>query len=214
MSNEYNQIPNPAPQQSPDVQNAVTEALNAEKKKKKKKRLIIFAVILAVIVIIGVAGASGGDKDAETSKATVTAAADSGKSADSAVEAENDADNASDSAIGSYECVVKEAKICKNWEGKDSVKITYTFTNNSSDAASFDIALSDEVYQDGIQLESTFISSDDDDWGIDVKIKPGMSKDVSKVYILRDTKTDLDVEISELISFSDDKLVTTVKLKK
>ena len=60
------------------------------------------------------------------------------------------------------------------WEGKDAVKITYEFTNNAGSAESFDLALSDELYQDGVGLESSFISSDDDDWGLDVKIKPGI----------------------------------------
>lgn len=199
-----------------EVQQAVNQALDEQKKKKRKKRLIIIGVILAVIVIGGVIGSSGGDEDNTTTKSQINAAdsADSNDTTAPVIDADDSEQESKDGVIGDYACVVKSAKICKNWEGKDSVKITYTFTNNAKDAQSFDIALNDEVYQDGVQLESTFISSDDDDWGIDVKIKPGMSKDVSKVYILRDKTTDLEVEISELISFSDDKIVTTVKLEK
>lgn len=74
-------------------------------------------------------------------------------------------------------------------------------------AESFDLSLSDEIYQDGVGLESTFISSDDDDWGIDVKIKNGTTKDVFKVYLLRDKTTPLEVEISEWISLNDEKLL-------
>lgn len=46
------------------------------------------------------------------------------------------------------------------------------------------------------------------------KIKHGVTKEVTKAYVLRDTKTDLGIEISELISFNDDKIVTQVKLQK
>ncbi|MDE6412431.1 MAG: DUF5067 domain-containing protein [Eubacterium sp.] len=183
-----------------EVQLAVDAALQEQKKKKKKKRLIILGVILAVIIIIiAASGGSSGSNDDSNAQ---------GNNGSVAAEQEE-----TKGVIGKYVCTVKSAKVCKNWEGKDSVKITYEFTNNSKNAESFDFALKDDLYQDGVGLESSFISSDDDDWGIDVKIKPGTKKEVSKVYILRDKKTPIDVELSELISFSDDKLTYTVDLK-
>lgn len=115
--------------------------------------------------------------------------------------------------IGDYGCVVKEAKLCTDYDGKDAVLITYEFTNNSSEAASFDIALYDTVYQDGIGLETAFLADEETD-SFDVQIKPGATKDVKKAYLLRDTTTDLEVEISESFSFTDDKLVSTVKIAK
>lgn len=113
--------------------------------------------------------------------------------------------------IGDYICKIKKAEICKSWDGKNAVKIIYEFTNNGKEAQSFDIALKDEVYQDGIGLESTFINGDDD-FGIDVKIKPGTTKEVAKVYKLSNKTSALEVEISEFISLSDDKLTYTVDL--
>jgi len=207
---------NQTPQTNADanqLQQAVSSAMAEQKKKKKKKKLIILGVIVAIIVVIAIAaGGSGGSDDASTTAAGgTTVSADGGNTAnDTSVDA--DKQEAAAGTIGDYSCTVKSAKVCKNWEGKDAVKITYEFTNNSDDAASFDIALNDEPYQDGVGLESTFISSDDDDWGIDVKIKPGTTKEVSKVYLLRDKKTPIEVEISELISLSDDKLNYTIKL--
>ncbi len=190
------------PQDNSNVQAAVNAAMKDEKKKKKKKRLIIIAVIAVVLIIIAVAGSSGsGDKNNTDTSATTN----------SSVEA--DKTEVSNNTIGDYGCVVKSAKLTKNWEGKDTVLLTYEFTNNSSNPASFDIALTDHVYQAGIGLETTFLSDDDTDY-LDVQIKPGVSKDVRKAYVLRDTSTDLEVEIEELISFSDDKIVTTVKLEK
>jgi hypothetical protein len=205
MSNEIN---------NPDVQQAVNEAMATEKKKKKKKRLIILAVIVAIIVIIAVASGSGGSSDSEATTTSNNSISASDKNSD---ETNNDItatqSDTVDGEIGDYICTIKSAEIVKNWTGKDSVKITYEFTNNSSDAESFDLALSDDVYQDGVGLETTFVDADDDDWGIDVKIKPGTTKEVAKVYELRDTKTPLEIEISELISFSDDKLVYNVNLE-
>lgn len=44
--------------------------------------------------------------------------------------------------IGNYICTVKSAEKCKDWNGENAVKITYSFTNNSSDAESFDFGAS------------------------------------------------------------------------
>lgn len=68
------------------------------------------------------------------------------------------------------------------------------------------------MYQNGVALEMAFVDDETDTF--DVKIKSGVTKEVKKAYTLRGTKTSLDVEISELISFSDDKIVTKVKLQK
>lgn len=186
-------------QNNAEVQQAVNDALAVQKKKKKKKTLIILIVIIAAIIIIA-SLTSGGSQENNASN--------SGNTSDSIAAEKNESATGS---IGNYVCTISSAEICKNWEGKNAVKITYSFTNNSSDAQSFDLALTDEVYQDGIGLESSFISYDDD-WGIDVKIKPATTKEVSKVYVLRDTETQLEIEISEWISFSDEKLTYYIDL--
>jgi hypothetical protein len=184
-----------------EVQEAVNAALKDEKKKKKKKKLIILAVIAVVIILIIVI-ASGGSGDSNDSNSN---------SSNSSISAETD--DKPEGTIGDYFCVVKNAKLCKDYAGKDAVLVTYEFTNNSSDAISFDVALTDSVYQDGIGLE-TAILEDDTDLFVDVDIKPGITKEVKKAYDLRDTSTSLEIEVSELISFSDDKLVTTVDISK
>ena len=183
-----------------DVQQAVTAALDAQKKQKKKKRLIILGIVVALIVVIGVAAGSG-DDNGGTAPTDGTAAQ---------TVAENQ--KGKDGKIGSYVCTVKSATKCKNWEGKDSVKIVYNFTNNASDSMSFDSALEDKVYQDGIALETTFDSDDDSGNQIwDVAIKPGITKEVAKLYVLRNSTSDLEVEVGEWISFNDTKYTTTIK---
>lgn len=191
MNNEINNN-----QQTADVQQAVSAALKEQKKKSKKKKFIIIGVI-AVIIIIGIAAMSGGGESAEKEP----------NSLDASVE-----NTGNPNAIGDYVCVVKEAKLCKDYMDRDAVLITYEFTNNSSGAISFDVALEDKVYQDGIGLETAILIDDTDI--IDVEIKSGVTKEVRKAYLLRDTTTDLEVEISEWLSFSNDKIVTNVKISK
>ena len=185
-----------------NVQAAVTAALDAEKKKKKKKKWIIIAVVAVVIILIAVI-ASGGSDDSSSEDSNASAVT-------SAVSAESE-EKANDT-VGDYKCVVKGAKLCKDWTGKDAVLITYEFTNNSDSAVSFDVALDARAYQDGVGLETAILDEDTD--YLDVDIKPGVTKEVKKAYNLRDTSTEIEIEVSELISFSDDKIVTTVKIDK
>ncbi len=184
--------------QNIEVQNAVNAALNDQKKKKKKKKWIIIAVVVVIIVLI--AAIAGGSDETSTSTDNPSQVVDA--------ESKQNADG----EIGDYICKVKSADICKNWEGKQSVKVVYEFTNNYSEPQSFDIALDTKLFQDGIGLESTFISGDDDNALYDVEIKSGATKDVIKYYVLRDTTTPIEVEITELISFDDEKITTTITL--
>lgn len=183
-----------------EVQQAVTAALEQQKKKKKKKRLIIFAVIAALIIIVIALGAGGSD-DGGTQ---------TGGTAAGGEQQVSEAPKATDGKLGDYVCTVKSATKCKDWDGRDCVKIVYNFTNNSSNPASFDIALDDAVYQDGIALESSFTSSDDNEI-LDVEIKPGITKEVPKIYILRNSTSELEVEVGETFSFNDTKYTTTIK---
>lgn len=187
-------------QNNADIQNAVNTALQQEKKKKKKKKWIIIAVIAVVlIVIISVASGSGDSNNNSNS----------GSTGASSVSAENE--EKTDGTIGDYGCVVKGATLCKDWTDKDAVLITYEFTNNSDNPISFDVALDARAYQEGIGLETAILDSDETDW-LDVDIKSGVTKEVKKAYVLRDTSTPVEIEVSEFISLNDDKLVTTVEI--
>lgn len=124
---------------------------------------------------------------------------------------EDASDKPNDGTIGDYKCVVKSAEKCTDYEGKDAILITYEFTNNSKNAISFDIALDSMAYQSGIGLETAFLD-EETDW-LDVEIKPGVTKEVKKAYLLRDSSTEIEIEISELLSLSDDKIVTKVTIQ-
>ncbi len=185
--------------QNVEVQNAVNAALNEQKKKKKKKTWIIIAIIVAVLVLI--IAVSGGEDTEDTPAGS--------ENASQSVDAEKDV--ATDGVIGDYICKVKSASICKDWVGEESVKVVYEFTNNNEDPQSFDGALDVNLYQDGVGLETTFLSGDDSSI-YDVEIKNGVTKEVIKYYVLRDKTTPIEVEISELFSFDDTKITTTINL--
>ena len=166
----------------------------------------IINIVLSIIMYAVMGGAMlGGIMDA------VDGDTDSSYSLDADEDSSKDNSSVSaDGTIGDYKCVVKGAEMCKDWSGKDAILITYNFTNNSDDAISFDVALDARAYQNGIGLETAILDEDTD--LLDVDIKPGITKEVKKAYVLSDTSSDVEIEISELISFNDDKIVTTVEL--
>ena len=145
-----------------------------------------FWVIIVIVVVI-LASAIGGSGDSSNNGTTTPTESTTAVAA----KADNNGNN-----IGDYKVTVKKATLCKNYMGEDAVKIVYSFTNNSKEAISFDVACADEVYQDGVGLETTILSNDD------------------TAYKLSDTKTDLTVEVGQLLSFDDTKVTTTVKLSK
>lgn len=165
---------------------------------------IVMTVILMFAGVGATVGSMADDIDSDT---------DSSYSQDVSAEdgTQSDGNVIDGNTIGDYGCVVKSATVCKDWTDKDAVLITYEFTNNSSDSISFDVALDAKAFQDGVGLETAILDSDETDY-LDVEIKPGVTKEVKKAYVLRDTSTDVEIEISELISLSDDKLVSTVKI--
>lgn len=173
--------------------------------------IINIVITIIMYAVMGAAMFSGltGDSDTGTESSYSELDADSKDNADSE---KDTAKQPNDGTIGDYKCVVKSAVKCKDYAGKDAILITYDFTNNSDDAISFDIALDTSVFQGGVELE-TAILDEETDLLDTAEIKPGITKEVKKAYLLRDASTELEVEISELISFSDDKIVTKVTLQ-
>lgn len=229
----YNQVPNPGAPMAPQEEKASVGLailsfiipiagliIFLSYRKKRPKTAKVSGICALVSFILGIVSfAISGNNDVATNVPTTTS--DSAytqtvdetqtttQNDDNSVQAESD--NANDNTLGDYGCVVKSATVTKDWTGEDAVLITYEFTNNSSDAISFDVALDARAYQDGIGLETAILDEDTDLW-VDVDIKPGVTKEVRKAYVLRDTTTPVEIEVSEWISFSDDKIVTTIEL--
>lgn len=158
--------------------------------------------ILAVLVFAFFALASG-SSDSEDTKATQEAGT-------AVVEAE------ASNELGNYAVEIKNARVTKDWEGKDAVVITYGFTNNADEPAAFWLAFEDDVYQGGVGLEKAYILKDGDPYdeaNQNKEIKSGVSIDVDVAYVLNDTETDIEVEVKELYSFSDDVVSRTFSIK-
>lgn len=163
--------------------------------------------ILAVIIIIAIATSGGGDPkepqtDASGNTVTSTRAVAAGD--------KNTMENAG--TLGDYQIEIVSARIGKDYVDDNPVLIvTYKWTNNSADAASFMFAFGDKAFQDGIQCESNFFVKDQKG-DVNTEIRSGATLELEKAYTLNNTTSPVEIEVDELISFSGKKVVKTFDL--
>ncbi len=111
--------------------------------------------------------------------------------------------------IGNYAVEIKGCRLAEDYLGKSVVIINFGFTNNGDEAAAFYTSLTYEVYQNGIGLNESWMLADGTNYSSDnqtKEIKTGATLGVEVAYELNDTTTDVEVEVSELFSFSDKKI--------
>ena len=179
-----------------DIKSGASQATDAATKTKTpifKKWW--FWVIIGVVVIGLIAGGSSGGS--------------SGNSSNQGSGSVTPPD--SSSTLGNYKVVISKCRITEDYMGDPIVIITYEFTNNDDDPTSFIVALSDDVYQNGIGLNEAYLV-DDSEYSSENQlkdIKKGATLSVDVAYKLNDTTTPIEVEVSELFSLSDKKITKT-----
>lgn len=170
----------------------------------KKTLLTLLLCLLSLTVLVACFG--GGST---TNQGTGNAGGSSGGN-----QSQNQSQNGGSSNLGDYNVVIKSCRLTTDYDGESVVIITYDFTNNSDDEASFDFTISDKVYQNGISLSHAYLVEDDsyDSENSSRSIKSGITITVEEAYVLSSTTADVEVELSELISFSSKKVTKTFKL--
>ncbi|MDD4700536.1 MAG: DUF5067 domain-containing protein [Oscillospiraceae bacterium] len=119
-------------------------------------------------------------------------------------------------SLGDYKVEIMSCRLAKDYSGKDIVIIKYGFTNNDDDSRAFFTAVNTEVFQGGVGLNNSYVTAEDANYSADnqtKEIKTGATLDVEVAYELNDNTTDLDVEVSELISLNKNKITKTFSIK-
>lgn len=75
--------------------------------------------------------------------------------------------------LGEYDCIVTGAKISTDYSDRKIVVVSYDFTNNSTEPQSFDLALTTTAFQDGVELEQTWLDDEDTDLEIEPRHNKG-----------------------------------------
>lgn len=112
------------------------------------------------------------------------------------------------------ECFIRfeEANITYDYNDEPAILVEMTFRNESDEARSCSFTFSADAYQDGVECDTAFLWGDiadkyDTGTGI-TDIKPGVEITVYKTYKLRNTESDVVIEVTGLYDFSDTILFT------
>lgn len=200
---------NTAPQQPAYQQPAYQQPAPAPKKKSKKGCGIAAGVVAVIVVVVIIIAALGGGDDSDNGET-----GGNNSTPPASAQAGGDQIQQGKGTLGDYTVEIKDATLTEDYAGDPALLVTYSFTNNSDTEHSFTVAISDEVYQDGIQLKPAIsaIGSDIDTSSQLSNIKPGATIEVPALYSLENTTSDVEVELSELISLSDAKVVKTFNI--
>lgn len=175
----------------------------------------IFALILAIAMVVTMAACgSGNSKNDENNSSTETQKASKSEN-EAAKENEPQAESGGDSTmvgagdVGDNHIEIKEAALATDYEGNPAIVVTYAWTNNSDDTTSALAAVHAKAFQDGVELENAIIMNQDvfDSNSYMKDVRPGTTIDVQNAFTLTSETSIVEVEIAELISFTDEKVI-------
>jgi|GEM_PF-682772 len=172
--------------------------------------------VMVVSLLLGALlfGGSGGNDAEEPSKEQQNTVTEQQSKTEEPGTQNDITQNDKNNALGEYDVTIVSHRVIKNYDDSPVIIVKYAFTNNSDEAASFDWTIENHLYQNGIELTDTIIV--DDDYNAELsysEIKPGITLELEKAYSMRDTTSQISVELSELISFSDDVVTYTIDLQ-
>lgn len=104
-----------------------------------------------------------------------------------------------------YEVTSDGVRVAEDWEGNPAVVVSLTYTNNSEETTSFAATLMVQVFQNGISRDIAILMDGNENDNYLTDIRPGTTIAIDLPYELEDM-SDIEVEVTELFSFSNDKL--------
>ena len=170
------------------------------------KRLLTVSICLVLTGLFAVFAAASGSSNSGSKSSSAS---------ESSVPEKAEASKVDENTLGKYSIVIDSCRLAEDFEGNPVVIVKYVFTNNNDTPTAFNLAVADDVFQDGIGLNDSFFLADSADYSSDnktKKIKKGSTLEVESAYALNDLTTDITVEVSELISFSDKKVTRTFSI--
>lgn len=185
------------------------------------KKLV--ALLMAAAIMLSATACSFSTQTSSKAKedATVSQATDDKATSDKAADdakAESKEEKTDDKAAGSKpivtgklessEVTIESARLSKDVDDKQVVILTYKFTNNSDESASFFSAVDDTTFQKGVELERGVVVDDDYKDGSMKEVKKGASIELDESYILTDEKSPVEIELTEFMG--DKKITATI----
>lgn len=192
---------------------AISGLVAISKGRKSGKGLTIAALVIAIVacaLVLFTQWAFSSVIDSATSgrsstSATVNSSASSsaggnanagGSSGGSSSAGGNAATPGSAAQTAEYAVSIDGAAKTTAYDGSPAVVVTYTFTNNSDEMATFVGTVRDQVFQDNVQLQSAFVTSVDAGAAL-MEVKPGGTITCQEAYALGNEQSPITVECRE-----------------
>lgn len=190
---------------------------------------VVLCVLAMVITLVMQQAASNAIDEATSSvsaslssETSDTSASDTSDSSDSSNTSDSsDTSSASDSTLdtegdlGDYHLkIVSATSAGADYNGKDTVMVTYEWTNNSDEATSFAGAFMPYVYQNGVSLDVAIYTQSPagyDPQSELSQVQPGSSSTVTVAYTLDDSSP-VQVEVEGLALYHGPKVTHTFQL--
>ena len=122
-------------------------------------------------------------------------------------------DNIIDINVDDCNIKYKQHELKKDYSGTECLVVYYEFTNNSDSTISFGYTFTDQAFQNGVALDVSYWTLENEDDNKYTEIKPGVTITVYSMFIPRDDSV-VELEIDKLISFdneSEDSMTLAIK---
>lgn len=185
----------------------------------------LFAALLSLVLALSLMGCSSapandpapGQADAPVENKTDPPAGEQGNDSTGGKEDANtghDAQNNGEGQVGDYAVKITGTRLGKDYDGADAIILDYDFTNNSDETTSAMESLYFQLFQDGVELDFTMITGDDNfDPDSDMKdIRPGVTLSCQCAYVLGNTTSPVEVEVKSISDSFKSKVLYNVDL--
>lgn len=175
---------------------------------KQAKQMICFLLVCYIMLVSG--GCASSEADASAGDAAPSTTSSSGGT-DASIETQKSTEEGE--LDGCYVKILDAETGLKDYEGNPMIGVKFEFTNNSEEATSFGLAVYPKAFQDGVELETAFVTKASDEYDNNWKdIKTGVTLTCEQYYILTSDTSDVELVVEPLISFSSATLEKTFHL--
>ena len=117
-----------------------------------------------------------------------------------------------DGKLGDYIVKIKSSEKFTTSSGTSGLKVVMDFTNNSQETTSFDMVTMTKAFQDGVEIDMAFDVANLGD-STSKQIRPGATIEVTIGFELSNEESPVEVEVSEFLSLTNDKILETINLQ-
>lgn len=189
-----------------------------------KKFTAVLMICLLILSLAACGGTGGGSTDGQVDPAAQPDGSEGNTEGDDSQNpddpASGDQDNSGTPAtpsgssgstdhgeFGDFAIDIEEAVLTQDGDGKPALAVTFTWTNNSSETLSAWDVWQFYAYQDGIQVDTTWVFDNPDvtmDDKDSTRIRPGTSLTFQKVFSLFNDVSDVEVEVEQWYDYKQD----------